>query len=198
MKNAWLTIFTNRVTRFRAAQEAVAIVEFALTVPLLLFLYLGSVEVSQMITADRKVTTIAGTVGDLVSRTKGTISKSGALADYFLAAKKIITPFPSKDLTQIVSSVYVDENGIAKIDWSEAFKDGNSEADNLKLAHTKGEIYKLPATMIAIAPPKSYVIVSEASYTYPVMAGIVFDTDIRLYRENFFIPRFGEAIVKGP
>jgi hypothetical protein len=40
----------------------------------------------------------------------------------------------------------------------------------------------------------SYVIVSEASYSYKPLFGLVFDKAVNLYRQSFYVPRFGEPI----
>ena len=56
-----------RLRRLIGDERGVSAVEFALLLPLMLTLYLGAVEVSQGIGADRKVTLTARTIGDLVS-----------------------------------------------------------------------------------------------------------------------------------
>ena len=40
----------------------------------------------------------------------------------------------------------------------------------------------------------SYVIVSEVTYSYLPIYGMVYDKPILLYRQNFFMPRFGGSI----
>jgi Flp pilus assembly protein TadG len=170
--------------RFRRGEGAVALVEFALIVPLLLFLYLGSTELSQMITIDRRVTNVAATMGDLVARANATLARAD-LNDYFVASEKIMLPFGSTDLKQTLSMVFVDNTGVAKVVWSEVRHGAK--------ALTVGQVYKLPAETVAIAKG-SNVIVSEAAYSYEPMFGLVFKSAVQFYRRNFFLPRFGEAI----
>src|SRR5262245_11301930 len=57
-----------RVSGLINDERGVSAVEFATLLPLMLALYLGAVEVSQGIGADRKVTLTARTVADLVSQ----------------------------------------------------------------------------------------------------------------------------------
>ena len=52
-----------RIRRLIGDERGVSAVEFAMLLPLMLTLYLGAVEVSQGIGADRKVTLTARTVG---------------------------------------------------------------------------------------------------------------------------------------
>lgn len=170
--------------------EGVAAVEFALLLPFMLLLYVGSLELSQLIVVDRRVGTITGTVGDLVSRVDGTISNS-MLTDYFKVAEKIITPFPTVELKQVVTCLEVSSSGVVTVKWSKPY--------NGATAHAKGDNYALPTEMINVAKSASkatYVIVSETAYAYTPLLGIVFDQPIRMYRENFYLPRYGEYITE--
>jgi Flp pilus assembly protein TadG len=173
---------------FRSAQEAVAAVEFALIMPLLLFLYIGSNELSQAIAADRRVTIVASTMGDLVARANIDL-KQAELDDYFVAAEKILIPFPDEPLQQIVTSVSVDALGAVTVDWS--------VPHNGATAHVKDATYDLPDEMVAVAKGSS-VIVSEASYSYEPLAGLIFKAAVPLYHRSFFIPRFGGKITIAP
>lgn len=169
---------------FARAREGVAAVEFALILPVMLMVYLGTMEASALISMDRRVQTVAGTVGDLVARVDGKIT-TAEINNYFNAATGIMQPYPSTDLRQVVTSVYVKPNGTTQVMWSKPYNGGT--------AHATGGTYKLPPEMIAIALGK-YVIVAEASYSYTPLLGMVIDHPVGLYRENFFMPRFGEAI----
>jgi len=53
------------VRRLARDERGVSAVEFAMLLPLMLTLYLGAVEISQGIAADRKVTLVSRTVADL-------------------------------------------------------------------------------------------------------------------------------------
>ena len=58
-----------RLGRLADDERGVSAVEFAMLLPLMLTLYLGTVEISQGIDADRKVTITARSVADLVAQT---------------------------------------------------------------------------------------------------------------------------------
>ena len=62
--STWLA----RLRGFAADQNGVSAVEFAILLPLMLTLYLGGVEISQAVSADRKTTLVAHTVGDLTAQ----------------------------------------------------------------------------------------------------------------------------------
>jgi Flp pilus assembly protein TadG len=174
---------------FFRAREAVAAVEFALVMPLLLTMYLGSTELSQLINIDQRIVTIAGTVGDLVARENGEID-SGPLADYFQAAQAILSPFSTNGLAQVVSVVYVASNGTTtKILWSQASAGGTARTVNQPYSGIPTEL--LSITKGTTAP---YIIVSEASYSYKPLLGLFFKQPFGLYHQSFYLPRYAAMI----
>lgn len=182
------------VARFRAAETGVAAVEFALIVPIMLLVYIGMVEASALISMDRKVQSVSGAVGDLVAREAGEIT-SATLADYVKVASGIMTPYPVAPLEQIITQVEVAADRTTSVDWSKRFVGETVQSTGARAA---GEEYEgLPDEIIDIALGQ-YVIVAESSYSYLPLYGIVFDQPINLYRENFYLPRFGEQIVLDP
>ena len=54
--------------RFRDDMRGIAAIEFALVVPLMLVMYLGTIEISAAVSINRKVSRIASTVADLVTQ----------------------------------------------------------------------------------------------------------------------------------
>lgn len=182
------------ISQFRAAQTGVAAVEFALILPIMLLVYVGMVEASALISVDRKVQSVSGAVGDLVARSEEQIT-GAELLDYVRAARGIMTPYPTDDLVQIVTQVYVDEDGVTSVDWSRRYLDGVLQASG---AHQQGDEYpRLPDDIITLAR-EEYVIVAESSILYRPLYGIVFDQAIDLYRENFYLPRFDDRILFVP
>jgi len=174
---------TAPLKRFAVAREGVAAVEFALILPFMLALYIGSIELSDLISVDSRVTVIAGTVGDLVARVDGDLAES-ELVDYFSAAEEIITPYSVTGLEQIVTCVKVD-GGVATVEWSRASGGATPRADDSTI--------DLPDAITDISEDK-FVIVSETAYSYKPLLGMVFQTAIDLNRQNFHLPRFGQSI----
>lgn len=188
MKRAWQTLVL-RLRQLRLGEEAVAAVEFALILPIMLLVYIGSVEASAVISMDRRVQSVAGTLGDLVARSDTNIS-AAALTDYFRAAGGIMTPYPADGLSQVVTQLDVAEDGTATVIWSRQYVNGTY---GVGADHQPGDTYKLAKAMQTIAAG-NFLIVAEATHTYLPMYGFAFDQPIRLYRENFFMPRFGGSI----
>ena len=170
--------------RVAAAREAVAAVEFALVVPVLLILFMGTIEVSDLIAVDRRVNVVAGTVADLVAREDDCIAAS-EMTDYFKASEGIIVPYNKSALKQAVAFLAVSSGGVATVSWSQAYNGGT--------AKTVGSTYALPAAMVAISSGK-WVVMSDISYSYKPMLGWVVKTAINLHRISYFLPRNDAAI----
>lgn len=181
--------------RFRRDEKGAAAVEFALILPPLLLLYLGSIEASSLFTVDRRVEVIASTVADLVARWNtgdATFTKAD-LKDYLSAAQGIMTPYSTTSLTQVVSFLSVTSAGVAKVTWSCGYNGGTARAAN--------STYTLAANMKNLVTGNGtaagYLIISEVAYPYKPVLGMVFTSAINLKNEAMFLPRF-QATIPAP
>nr|WP_314262636.1 TadE/TadG family type IV pilus assembly protein [uncultured Devosia sp.] len=189
MKALW-RVLLGRLSEFRLARTGAAAVEFALILPAMLILYIGANEASALITVDRRVQMVTGTVGDLVARSQAAIT-ADQMKEYLAAASGVMSPFPTSDLKQYVTQVKVNAAGTsATVVWAKQYVNGVYSNNT---ARTAGSTYNLAAAMRAIAKD-SYVIVAEASNAYLPFYGIVINRPINLYRQNYFMPRYGDAI----
>jgi hypothetical protein len=180
---------TRTIRRFARANEAVALIEFALIMPVMLMLYLGSVELSQAINVDQRVTNISATVGDLVAREKNVIPASD-LTDYFQASKAILSPYTTSGLVQTVTLVAVDNSGVTNVRWTMP----SSGTATQIVGQPWAGLHPIPASMIAISH-NNWIIVSEASYAYkPAIAGPFVQSTMPLYHQTFYLPRFASII----
>jgi Flp pilus assembly protein TadG len=183
-----LRALADRLRDFRVAREAVAAVEFALILPVMLTMYVGSIELSQAFSMDQRVITIAGTTGDLVARTNGAIDMT-TLNNYFQAAQAIMSPYSTTNLQQVVSVVAVDSTGKTKVEWSRGYHGGTAQVCN----QPYDGAHPIPDVMKNIAGG-NIVVVSEATYTYPPMLGIFFKNNFVFYHQNFYLPRYDKDI----
>lgn len=93
--------FARRSLRhFLADTRGLGAVEFALIFPLMLVLYFGAFEITQMLTADRRTTSVAYTAADLVAQA-ASIS-NGEMNDVFAASSAIMKPFSTEDRKSVV------------------------------------------------------------------------------------------------
>jgi len=98
------------------AQSGVAALEFALVAPVLIVLYVGTAEVSLALMANRKLSLSTAAMAELTSHS-GTINAATA-ANILQASRVMLEPFDASSLTQRVTALVVDANGIARVAWS--------------------------------------------------------------------------------
>jgi Flp pilus assembly protein TadG len=170
---------TVHLSGFARDRRGVSAVEFAMLLPFMLTLYLGSVEVSQGISIDRKVTLTSRTVADLVAQV-ATIDTAGVNAALG-AATAIMAPFPDVNAKVTVSIVKIDANGNAKVCWSNT-KNGTARSGSVTV----------PA---ALNVPNTSLVWGEASYDYTPTIGYVVTNTMSLKDQIFMRPRLSESVV---
>ena len=100
---ALFTSLSQRLSSLRRDQRGVSAVEFAMLLPLMVTLYLGTVEVSQGVSINRKVTLTARTVADLASQVSSI--NNTEMTNMLNAASAVVSPFPANQLRVTVSAV---------------------------------------------------------------------------------------------
>lgn len=163
-------------------ERGVSAVEFAMLLPLMVTLYLGAVELSQGIGADRKVTITARTVADLVSQV--TSVSNADMTNSLNAASAVIAPFSAAQLKVVVSSITIDAQGKATIAWSDTLNG---------TARSKGSTVTLPA---ALAIPNSSLIWSEVQYNYKPVIGYVITGSLNLKDQIYMRPRMSDTVAR--
>jgi Flp pilus assembly protein TadG len=172
--------FANRICRLARDERGVSAVEFAMLLPLMLTLYLGSVEISQGIAADRKVTLTARTVADLVSQT--TSINNAEMLNSLNASSAVMAPYPVGNLKVTVTSVKIDAEGKATVDWSDSLN-GTPRA--------KGSSVTVPT---ALNVPNSWLIWSEVQYSYTPTIGYVISGTLTLKDQIYMRPRLSDTV----
>jgi Flp pilus assembly protein TadG len=172
-----------RLAGFASDGRGAAAVEFAALLPFMLLLYIGGVEVSQGVSADRKVTLTSRTVADLASRSQS-VDNPG-MTGILNAASTVIAPYDHTKLTVTVSQVKIDAQGNATISWSDAYNG---------TARSKGQSVTVPS---ALATPNTYLIWGEASYAYRPTLGYVMTSTLNLKDAIFMAPRMSQCVARG-
>jgi Flp pilus assembly protein TadG len=93
------------LSRLRSDQSGVAALEIAFIMPFLLFLYFGLVDLTAMISLNRKVTYGASVVADLVTQNDGAVTSTN-IDDYFKAAALVMKPTPMSNIRIEVYAYY--------------------------------------------------------------------------------------------
>jgi Flp pilus assembly protein TadG len=144
--------------RFRRDRSGVSAVEFALILPAMLTLYLGTYEVTQGLALDRLVKLNASSITNLVAQYT-TISATNDWPDILAASSQILAPYPTsaaKTLTT-VSLVTIDGSGNAIVAWT--LPTGSGRA-----------IGSAVAVPTALDKPNTTLVLGETStpYTSPI------------------------------
>ncbi|MEZ5841265.1 MAG: TadE/TadG family type IV pilus assembly protein [Hyphomicrobiales bacterium] len=182
MMTGWLKGLHPRrmFARLRGDESGVSAVEFALILPLMLTIYFGTIDVSQMMSAKRKLSHSTSALGDLITQySKLTGPEMENILD---ASSAIMAPFPDANLAIVVSGVWVDDKGNATVTWSEA-------RNATKLG--KGSPVTLPANMNA---SDTGLVMAELSYTYKPQIGYVVTGTFNLEDRFFLRPRVGDEV----
>jgi len=166
---------------YRDNQDGMAAVEFALVLPFLLLLYLGSVELTQGIQIDREVALTADTVTNLVAQYT-TISASQQMPDILNASAKIFTPNPSSPATVVVSLIGIDSAGKATVSWSQALNAS---------ARASGQVINLPANIDIL---NTTLVLGEATYSYTPWFDFLGIGTLNLNASVYMAPRASTTI----
>lgn len=93
---------------FGRDRRAVAAVEFAVILPIMLVIYIGVVDVTRAVISIRKANLVSRTLSDLVAQqSTSTATPSSTIATIFNASTAIMQPFPTDTLTMVVSGVAI-------------------------------------------------------------------------------------------
>jgi Flp pilus assembly protein TadG len=101
-----------------ATTIGVAAVEFAMIIPLMAAMLIGTNEFAAGVAIDRKVTIMARTLSDLTSQ--NTEVTDAKLTNFFNAGKSIMTPYPSAPVQGTITELYINPTTLkARVQWSQ-------------------------------------------------------------------------------
>ncbi len=161
--------------RIGSDQNGTALLEFALTLPVLLMLYLGCVQICDAVAVYRKTTTTTRTIADLTSQY--TSVSDTELDSIMSAASQVMAPYATTGLRMVLTQVTVSAAGVATVDWSR----GSGVAGD-----TVGSTYTLPA---GVGVNGTSLIIGKVNYDYVANLGGMVRTDIPLGDTIYMYPR---------
>tara|TARA_R110002020_G_scaffold266265_2_gene481179 strand:+ start:3098 stop:3670 length:573 start_codon:yes stop_codon:yes gene_type:complete len=154
--------------KLRGDRSGVGAVEFALIAPVLIVLYMGSLEISVAMSVNKKLARAASTVADLV--TQDDEVKKEFLNSMVNVAQSVMTPFHSDGIKVKITGIAIDGSGVGKTTWS-------WQEDNTK-PYAVGSTQALPTDL---AMPNTFLVRTEVEIDHDlllVMPGIQ-DIDMR-------------------
>ena len=158
--------------------------EFVFLAPIMMLLFVGTIELSAGISVDRKLSRTSDTVSDLIARSD---SLDAAEVDAIMnAAAKVLHPY-SERVTIVVTGIAIDKFGVATVSWSRSEPAGNE--------NTVGAAYRIPAE---IGRDKSFLVSAKVATSYAPTFGWASHATSRLsasaiemVEERFLQPRTG-------
>lgn len=161
-------------------------VEFALSLPVLLVLFYGSIEVTRYVLIVQKTEKLANTVADVV--TQGSTVTNASLDQVMSAGGDIMAPYPlSTNGHIIITSLYRPGGATnAKVNWR--YEGGGSLTATSQL----GDLNQIPTVPGGFTfDDKENVIAAEVYYQFsPLITNQFFGTTT-IYRSAFYKPRLG-------
>lgn len=171
-----------RAVEMRDNTSGLAAIEFAMIIPLMALMLVGTNEFAAGVAIDRKVTIMARTLSDLTSQ--NTSVSDTQFTNFFNAANAIMTPYASSPVQGTISELYVNPSTLkARVQWS-----------NGANARTAGEIMDIPE---ALKIAGTYLILSEVKYKYvPSVAWFINKVNgITLTNFSYTRPRQGLCVM---
>ena len=145
--------------RLGRAESGLAAIEFAMTAPAMITIFLGATELSDGYIAGMKVDSVASTAADLTAQDNQICNAD--MNDIMAAS---IYPYPTATLTVKITSLIVAGNNQVKVAWSDAYQ---------TQAHTVGSIITIPTGLVTSGGGGS-IIMAETTSTYTSPIGQLF------------------------
>jgi Flp pilus assembly protein TadG len=183
VKRIWLRM-RRRAFELRGNDSGVAAIEFAMIIPIMAVLLVGTNEFSAGVAIDRKVTLMARTLSDLTSQ--NTSVTDTQFTNFFNASAAIMTPYPSAPVQGTITELYINPSTLkARVQWSKG-----------AAARSPGDIVEIPD---ALKIAGTYLIYSEVKYKYvPSVAWFINKVNgITLSDISFTRPRQGLCVMYG-
>jgi len=146
--------------RLSRDKKGVSAVEFALIAPVLVCFYFGCIEISTMLITDRKVTSTAASVGDLVARLPSIDTTE--MNNVFNSTVINMAPNDFTDTRIRVTSIQYASDGVTPVvGWSRSTSNWT--------AHANGNIMTVPTGII---PTGGSVVLTEVEFDYSSITGL--------------------------
>jgi len=162
------------------AREGIAILEFALMAPVVILLYLGTVEVALAYSAHRKTAAVAALAASLAAHEETIDARTaGQVLD---AARAALEPVDAATLGQRLSAVAIDADGNASVTWSVAMG-----ADRLPA----GSAVTVPPALLL---PGESVVMAETWLDYVSPLVLTLPGTRAMHHEHFVYPRLNDHV----
>ncbi len=169
-------------------KKGIAAVEFALIAPILLVIFLGLVDIVQLLRMNYRLARVAETAADITSRCMSVNNSYMAMiAD---AARAGAAPINLRAVKLTISVLEMQaSNTKGKVVWSRETGTGGG--------HAVGTELDILPTSTAISDG-DHIVFAEAIYIYQGLLSSFFMGDVTLTESALFFPRFSNTISHNP
>lgn len=175
---------TRRISRFWRDRRGVSAVEFALIAPVLIIFYFGMAEMTQAMLAQRRLSHLTASIGDIVARDQQLTD--ARRDDLFSVGNVLMSPFPTSTLRLCLVSIVSDANGKDVVAWSEP---SNAPVD----CPARDAVLDIP---VSVLPAGKSVIMSKASYEYDSVFKFMIPQTLTFRRTYYLRPRLSEQVTR--
>jgi Flp pilus assembly protein TadG len=168
--------------------RGIAAVEFALIAPLLIVLFFGVLEVSNLLIADTKLRAANAAAADILTQDSDDVSLTD-LQDINIATQRIMFPLPAVSGTDIAT--LVDTYGTPTsppASWSRILPNSRTTVLGLSVRSNCKDLSRLPPTLTLP------VLRTETAYVWRPQFASIFAVAIRLKSVNYFTPRYSSTL----
>lgn len=170
-----------RLRTLVADRRGLALVEFAITLPVLLILYLGGFQLEDGIACKRKVTVATRAVADLVAQNLSGSTTAVEIDADMAAATQVLVPYPIANAVVRVTQVMTDSKGKTTVQWSRALN---------ATAYKAGATATIPTAMRIQG---TYFLFAEVTYAYK-LPSFGSGTSMTLSDSLYMLPRNSSQI----
>lgn len=170
------TSLTGRLGELARDRRGASAIEFAFIAPVMIGLYLGCVEISEGIGAERKVSIAANAIANLAAQ--ATSLSTSDMVNILDATTAVIKPYDSSKLSITLSCIKIDANKNATVKWS-ATRNGTARSGTYTFASANADL----------AVANTYLILGEVSYAYTPTVGYKITGTVTLSDKMFMSPR---------
>jgi Flp pilus assembly protein TadG len=167
------TSILGKISKIARDQRGVSAVEFALLAPMMIGLYLGCVEISQGVSADRKVSLVSAALANLSAQVS-TISTTD-MTNILDASSAIISPYSASLLKMTVTCLKIDANKNVTVKWS-VTRGGTANSGTMSIPS-------------ALAVANTQLLFAQASYAYTPTVGYTISGTLTLSDQMYMSPR---------
>jgi Flp pilus assembly protein TadG len=180
---------SRRARNFLKDRSGLAAVEFAFIVPVMLVMFFGTMEFSQGIGTNRKVTIMARSLSDLTSQ--NTSVTTAQLNNFFAAATAILTPYSVTPVRSTISELYIDPaTQAARVQWSV----GSAPRGQSTIVVIPSQLIARDAQNNVVA--NQYLIYSEVTYQYvPTIGYVMAPSGVNLRDDAYTRPRQSTCVM---